>query len=465
MVISDTAPGGKVEYRRALAASFVFKFFVGASLALESDAPSFSPDFPLEYRSAGTAYERHPAHGVQYYSAVAPSEIVGQPQRHLAADLQVTGEATYTDDVRHTPDLLHAALVTSQKPHAKLLRVDPSGALALAGVAGYYGAKDVPGSNIIGPTKLDEEVFATQVVTCVGQVIGVVVAESEALARRAAKLVVVEYEDLPAILSCEDAIASEHFYDFSTGVQMVRGDVDPAFADCDHVIEGTFRAGGQEHFYLETNAACIVPQENDEFLLISSTQAPAKHQKYVSSVLGVYSHKIVSKAKRLGGGFGGKETRGIFLHCAIAVPSYHLKRPVRIMLDRDEDMQMTGHRHPFLMKYKVGFSKQGEIQVVDGKLYNNAGNSWDLSHAVMDRAILHSDGCYKLPKARFTVRTLSSSTLPIISHFPSSHTFHHLTLPFISHFPSSHTFLHLTLSFMNLSGQHVLDPSVIKHSL
>lgn len=160
------------------------------------------------------------------------------------------------------------------------------------------------------------------------------------------------------------------------------------------------QVGGQEHFYLETNAACVIPVENDEFVCMSSTQAAAKHQKFIASVLGIPANRVVSKTKRLGGAFGGKETRGIFLHSAIAVPAYHLRRAVRFMLDRDEDMQMSGQRHAFLAKYKVGFSKEGTVKAIDLQLYHNAGNSWDLSHAIMDRAMLHSDGCYVIPNVR-----------------------------------------------------------------
>ncbi|GAX80308.1 hypothetical protein CEUSTIGMA_g7746.t1 [Chlamydomonas eustigma] len=404
VVINDNAPGGKVEYRRALAASFVFKFFIGASLALERDTKAlFSPDFPPEYRSAGVTFERHPAHGVQFYATAPSTDVVGQPSRHMAADLQVTGEATYVDDIRHSPDVLVAALVLSTRPHARLLKVDPSAALTVEGVAGYFGAADIPGSNMIGPKMLDEEVFATNEVTCVGQVIGVVVAETEAAARRAAKMVAIEYEDLPYVMSCEEAIELGKYAqsnDFEN--VMKRGDVDACFAsgECDHIIQGTYKVGGQEHFYLETQACCIIPQENDEFLCISSTQAVAKHQKMIGSVLGVPAHKIVSKTKRLGGGFGGKETRGIFLHCAIAVPAYHLKRPVRIMLDRDEDMQISGQRHAFLTKYKVGFTSDGMVKAIDMHLFAGVGNSWDLSQAIIDRALLHSDGCYQIPHIR-----------------------------------------------------------------
>ncbi|KAG1664511.1 hypothetical protein FOA52_007775 [Chlamydomonas sp. UWO 241] len=203
-------------------------------------------------------------------------------------------------------------------------------------------------------------------------------------------------------MSTEEAADASAFHSYYHGKLFASGDVDTEFAPggCDRVIEGTFKCGGQEHFYLETNAATVIPYENDEYVAVSSTQAVAKHHKALSSVLGVPSSKIISKTKRLGGGFGGKETRSIWLHACVAVPAYHLRRPVKIMLDRDEDMQMTGQRHAFMAKYKVGFTNEGKVKALDLRLFNNAGNSMDLSGPVMDRAILHSDGTYCVPSVR-----------------------------------------------------------------
>eukprot|EP00878_Enallax_costatus_P021296 GHUV01022542.1.p1 GENE.GHUV01022542.1~~GHUV01022542.1.p1 ORF type:complete len:619 (+),score=146.78 GHUV01022542.1:134-1858(+) len=402
--VAPTAPGGRGEYRNSLSASFLFKFFVHVTLEMQKAHPdSFSLDLPSDYSSAAAVYQRPPVKGVQFHhpvpTATDGSAEVGKDYRHMSADLQVSGQAQYTDDLPLPPTALHAAFVTSTRPHAKLLSVDPSAALAMPGVAGYYSANDVPGDNHIGPIMHDEEVFATTEVTCVGQVIGVIVAETEPQARRAAKAVKVEYEDLPAVISIEDAIQANSFYE-QYGNSLQTGDLDAGFAAADHVVEGTLRLGGQEHFYLEPNAAIVIPVENDEYTLIASTQAPNKHQVYVASTLGLPMHKLVCKTKRIGGGFGGKETRSIFMHCAIAVPAYHLKRPIKAVLDRDEDMQMTGTRHPFLAQYKVGFTKGGQVTALHIDLYNNAGNSWDLSSAVMDRALMHADCVYKFPAQR-----------------------------------------------------------------
>ncbi|KAF8057662.1 XDH1 [Scenedesmus sp. PABB004] len=404
--VPATAPGGRGEYRNSLSASFLFKFYVHVCLEMAAAHPdSFDPQLPPDYASAAQPYHRPPVRGVQLHHPVPAacdgSAEVGKDYRHMSADLQVSGQAQYTDDVPLPPNTLHAALVTSTRPHARLLSVDHSAALAVPGVVGYFSAGDVPGDNAIGPVMRDELVFATDTVTCVGQVIGVVVAESEPAARRGAKAVAVEYEDLPAVISIEDAIAAGSFYE-AYGNSLATGDLDAGFAAADHVLEGTIRLGGQEHFYLEPNACVVLPAEDDEFTLFASTQAPNKHQVFVASALGLPMHKVVCKTKRIGGGFGGKETRSIFLHCAAAVPAFHTRRPVKLVLDRDEDMQMTGTRHPFLATYRVGFTADGAVTALDVHLYNNAGNSWDLSSAVMDRALMHADCVYKFPAQRVT---------------------------------------------------------------
>lgn len=397
--ISPEAPGGMVEFRRSLAASFLFKGLLWAAQQLEADAPGFASPFPENYRSAVKPYERPPSHGLQYFSAVPGEDVVGQPYRHMAADKQVSGAAQYVDDIQLPAGSLHSALVLSSRPHARITRLDTAAAAAMPGVHGVYTAKDVPGGNDIGPVLHDEELFASEVVTCVGQPIAIVAAETEAQARAAAKAVTVEYEDLPAILDIEDAIAAGSFFD-GWGHTVQSGDVDAALAGSECVLEGETKMGGQEHFYLEPNASIVIPGENDEYVSYSSTQCPDKHQKYISHVLGVPMHKVVVRTKRLGGGFGGKESRSGFINAAAAVPAYHLRRAVRIVLDRDEDMQITGQRHAFMGRYRVGFTREGRLQALDLHLYSNAGNSLDLSHGVMDRALMHADCVYRWPAFR-----------------------------------------------------------------
>ncbi len=411
--IDATAPGGMVEFRRSLAASFLFKGVLSAATALEADAPADSPfvlPFEESYRSAVQMYYRPSTCGLQYYSPSPEVDIVGQPYRHAAADMQVTGEAIYVDDMPLPPKTLHAAMIVSSKPHAKLISVDTAPAMALPGVAGIFTAADVPGGNDIGAVIHDEELFASEFVTCVGQPIGIVVAETEAEARAAARAVVVEYEDLPAILDIESAVAGNSFYEgWGHTIENFGGEIDEAFVSSDNsgenssqFLEGEVRMGGQEHFYLEPNAHLVIPGEDDEIVTYSSTQCPDKHHRYIAHCLGIPMHKVVVRTKRLGGGFGGKETRAAFLNAAAAVPAYILRRPVRLVLDRDEDMSMTGHRHPFMAKYKVGFTPKGQFTAMNIDLFNNAGNSLDLSHSIMDRALMHCENCYKVPLFRAT---------------------------------------------------------------
>lgn len=413
--IGPNAPGGMVEFRRSLAASFLFKGLVFAAQQLEAEVPSFHLPFPDAYRSAVVPYSRPPSHGLQYYSSVLQHDVAGQPYRHMAADLQVCGEAQYVDDILLPPGFLHAALVLSTKPHAELLRVDTSAALCMPGVRGVFTAANIPGRNDVGPVIHDEELFATGKVTCVGQVIGVVVGATEEQARAGAKAVLVEYRDLPAVLDIDDAIAAGSYFQ-EWGHRVERGDAAGCFASgvCDQVLEGEVKMGGQEHFYLEPNASIVIPQENNEILSYSSTQCLDKHQRYIAHVLNIPQHKVVCKAKRLGGGFGGKETRAAVYNAVCAVPAYHLRKAVRLVLDRDEDMCVTGQRHAFKARYKVGFSSEGKLLALDLQLYSNAGNSLDLSASIMDRALLHCDVVYNIPNLQaqgFVCRTnLPSNT-------------------------------------------------------
>ena len=308
----------------------------------------------------------------------AEGKQVGQAVMHQAAEVQVTGEAEYCDDIAKPVGTLHGALVMSTVPHARLVKVDPSAALAMPGVHGYFGAADVP-HNDTGPVVYDEEVFASEFVTCVGHQIGIVVAETQDIALEAARLVQVQYEELPALLSIDDAVAAGSYHEYPpfTDHTIEDGDVEAAMAACaaaGRVIEGEARCGGQEHFYLEPMANLVWCGDNDEVHTISSTQAPMKHQKLIAKALGLPCNKVVCKIKRVGGGFGGKETRAAFLNVCAAIPAFHLRKPVSLVLDRHVDMAITGARHAFLGKYKVGYSAEGKILALDMRLYNNAGN-------------------------------------------------------------------------------------------
>lgn len=401
--IKDDAPGGMVEFRKSLTLSFFFKFFLWVSQQISVKK---STGIPLSYLSAAQPFQRPSIMGSQDYEIRKHGTSVGSPEIHLSSRLQVTGEAEYTDDAPMPSHGLHAALVLSRKPHAKIISIDDSEAKSLPGIAGIFLAKDVPGDNQIGAVIHDEELFATQYVTCVGQVIGVVVADTHENAKLAAAKVVVEYEELPAILSIQEAVDAKSFHPNSERC-LKKGDVDICFqsGQCDKIIHGEVHVGGQEHFYLETQSSLVWTMDcGNEVHMISSTQAPQKHQKYVAQVLGLPMSKVVCKTKRIGGGFGGKETRSAFIAAAASVPSYLLNRPVKLTLDRDVDMMITGQRHSFLGKYKVGFTKEGRLLALDLEIYNNAGNSLDLSLSVLERAMFLSDNVYEIPNIRILGR-------------------------------------------------------------
>ncbi|XP_019642816.1 PREDICTED: xanthine dehydrogenase/oxidase-like [Branchiostoma belcheri] len=396
--LPPSVPGGMAEFRRTLTTSFFFKFFLSVQQRLNIK------DVPPPYRSACSLYHRESPHGSQMYQEVPEGQgredAVGRPIMHLSALKQVTGEAVYTDDMPPLQGELYVGLVLSKKAHAKILSIDPSAALQMPGVEMFVGAEDVPGSNITGPAVMDEEVFASEKVTCVGQVVGAVLADTQAHAQRAAKSVAVQYEDLePKIITIEDAILHQSFFHPINKIE--KGNLQEAFEKADQIIEGELRIGGQEHFYLETCAAIVVPHgEDGEMEIYCSTQNPAKTQMLAAKALGVPANRVVCRVKRMGGGFGGKETRTCVVSSVCAVAAHKAQRPVRIMLDRDEDMMMIGTRHPFLSRYKVGFMNDGRVVALDISLYNNAGNSLDLSRGVMDRALFHSDGGYTIPNVR-----------------------------------------------------------------
>ncbi|XP_031555377.1 xanthine dehydrogenase/oxidase-like [Actinia tenebrosa] len=401
--LAANAPGGQVSYRRSLTTSFFFKFYLMVTHKLSQIQSHNVTPLPEAYQSATKFHQKVSSRSIQTFQEVpadqSKDDVVGRPITHLSALKQATGEAVYVDDMPKYADELYLCLVLSQRAHAKVLSVDTSEATMMPGVHAYVCADDVPGSNHFGIAVADELVFYNEEVTSTGQVIGAIVAETQAQAQRAAKAVKIEYEDLPRILTIEEAIEAKSFFEPSMKIE--NGDLEKGFVQSDHVIEGEMRTGAQEHFYLETQATLAVPKgEDGEMEIFSSCQSPSTGQFLVAKSLGVPASRILMRTKRLGGGFGGKETRFSPLLAAVAVAANKVGRPVRCMLDRDEDMKNTGTRHAFLAKYKVGFKKDGSIQALDVKLYNNAGYSLDLSRAVMDRALFHSENCYRIPNIR-----------------------------------------------------------------
>lgn len=379
--LPDNAPGGMIHYRRTLTTSFFYKFYLYVSEKLALDSVTSRK----RELSAIPSFSRAISSGQQNYVSKEESYPVGCPVVHSSAHKQVTGEALYADDV--PTQAYHAALVGSKKAHAKLLRIDASAALELPGVVGFFSAKDISGKNEVGPIiKSDEPLFASDVVTAMGQPLGIIVATTHELACEASRLVEVEYEELPPIITIEQAIEQNSFYSH-VPLELERGNVSEAFKTCDQIVEGQVHMGGQEHFYLEPNCTLATPGELDEISILCSSQSPGKTQSLVAHVLGIPDNRVTVTVKRMGGGFGGKETRTIFVSCAAALAAFKLRKAVKLTLDRDVDMTTTGLRHPFLGKYKVGVNNDGSLQALQIELFSNAGNSLDLSIQVMERYV------------------------------------------------------------------------------
>ncbi|XP_067116672.1 aldehyde oxidase 5 [Osmerus mordax] len=401
--VSPLIHGGKVEYRKTLALSFFFKFYMQVVQDLHERDVSVN-GLPLEHVSALKPFKNEVPQGHHSFQLVPEcqpiDDPVGRPKEHQASYEQATGEAKYYDDLPPVQGELFVFMVTSTRAHAKLINIDPSEALGMSGVVTFLSARDVPGQNKRLWFNNPEELFAEEKVCCVGQIIGAVVAETREQARRAAQKVQVTYEDiLPVFFTIEDAIQHQSFFDPQRKLQ--RGDVDVAFKTVDHILEDEIYMGGQEHFYMETQGVIAVPKgENGELDLFVASQHSAYAQEIVGITLGIDSNKITCHVKRLGGAFGGKVMKIANLSAITATAAYKTGRAVRCSLDRGDDMLITSGRHPFLGKYKVGYNDDGTIVAVDITYYSNGGCTLDESSFILEKALLHMDNGYKIPNLR-----------------------------------------------------------------
>lgn len=313
--LAPSAPGGMIQYRRSLTISLFFKAYLHISEELERRSITIQKDVPERERSGAKTFHTLFPKNTQLYEKTPDhqpiEDPVGRPTVHMSALKQTTGEAIYCDDMPKWENELYLSLVLSTKAHAKILAIDPSDALKLEGVHRFFCAKDLgEHENEVGPIIHDEHVFVIDKVFSQGQVIGAIVADNQTLAQRAARMVKIEYEDLsPVIVTIEDAIKQDSFY--GPAKKMERGDYKKAFAESDHVISGECRMGGQEHFYLETHAAIAIPRDTDELEVFCSSQHPSEIQKLVAHVTGLSASRVSTRVKRMGGGFGGKESRGM----------------------------------------------------------------------------------------------------------------------------------------------------------
>ncbi len=322
---------------------------------------------------------------------------VGKKVPHDSATMHVAGEAQYIDDRLEFPNQLHLYARLSDRAHARITKLDVSPCYETPGVVIAITAADVPGELDIGPILPGDPLLADGKVEYVGQPVLAVAATDLDTARKAAMAAIIEYEDLPAVLSVEEALEKELFVAESHKQQ--RGDAAAGLRKAKHVIEGSLHIGGQEHFYLETQVSAVVPTEDGGSLVFTSSQNPTEVQKLVAKVLGVSMNKVVIDTRRMGGGFGGKETQAAGPACMAAVVARLTGRPAKMRLPRVDDMMMTGKRHPFFNQYKIGFDDSGRIEAAEIVVAGNCGYSPDLSPSIVDRAMFHSDNAYYLGEA------------------------------------------------------------------
>jgi xanthine dehydrogenase large subunit len=319
---------------------------------------------------------------------------VGQSRAHESAHLHVTGEAVFTDDIAELQGTLHAALGLSQRTHAVLQSINLDQVLASEGVIAVYTANDFPGTNQCGPIIHDDPILAAHKVEYVGQPIFIVVATSHDLARRAARKAQIDYDDLPAILTPQAARAANAMV--LPTLHLQRGDAQTAIDHAPHRLRGTLQVGGQEQFYLEGQISYALPKEDRSMLVYCSTQHPTEMQHVVAHALGLAAHQVQVECRRMGGGFGGKESQSALWAACAALCAHHLNLPVKLRADRDDDMLVTGKRHEFYYEYEVGFDQNGLILGAKVEMVLRAGFSADLSGPVATRAVCHFDNAYYL---------------------------------------------------------------------
>ena len=330
--------------------------------------------------------------------------------RHDSAHKHVTGLAEYTDDIPEPHGTLHAYLGLADRAHAEILSIDLEAVRSAPGVIGVLTPPDILHNDVSPVGKHDDPIFAERLVEFHGQPIFAVIAETRDLARRAAKKARIDYRDLPHVTDVAAAVAAD--YPFVTDpLKLERGEVEPALATAPHRLTAQMRVGGQDHFYLEGHIAFAVPGEDDDVTVYSSTQHPSEVQHMVAHVMGVPSNAVTIIVRRMGGGFGGKETQPNLCAAVAAVAAKKWRRAVKLRPDRDDDMVATGKRHDFLIDYDVGYDADGRVLAVDGVFAARCGFSADLSGPVTDRALFHADNAYFYPAVRLRSKPMKTNTV------------------------------------------------------
>lgn len=335
---------------------------------------------------------------------------MSRTMKNIDSFTHVRGESLFVDDLITRQDTLHGVVFDAPKAHGKITSVDYSKAAGLPGVVKIFTHKDIRGENQIGGIIPDEPLWAEDEVHFWGQPIAFIVAESEAIAKKARKLIEIEIEDLPVITTAIEAKEKGSFINAPRTFKL--GDTKSAFSDCDYVFEGETFSNGQEHLYLETQGCYAVPQENGNIKITSSTQGPTQVQKATARVLGVPMHKIEVDVIRLGGGFGGKEDQATPWAVMTAVAVQYLNKPVKYILSRHDDLRMTGKRHPYSSFFKIGLNKDLKIIAFEAEFLQNAGAAADLSPAIAERTLFHATNSYFVPNVNTVVHSCKTNLPP-----------------------------------------------------
>jgi len=344
-------------------------------------------------------------------TAITSGQIKGDIRTalpHDSAQKHVAGSAIYVDDIPTQPDTLVVLIAQSPHAHARITGMDLSAVAQAPGICRVISAADIPGENDCSPVYGDDPIFAEDAVCYVGQAVFAVAAETMVAARAAIGLAKISYEELPAILTIDQAMQTGSW--LGAAVTMASGDADAAIAAAPHRLDGRIEIGGQEHFYLEGQAALAIPGEDGDMLVHASTQHPSEAQHKIAAALGLANHAVTVETRRMGGAFGGKESQGNLPAVTAALAAYLTGRPAKTVYDRDDDFMLTGKRHDFRIDYLVGFDDEGRIL---GAVFEQAlrcGMSWDLSEGIAARAMCHADNAYCIPHMR------------VVSHRCKTHT-------------------------------------------
>lgn len=336
--------------------------------------------------------------------------IVGKNIPHDSAKGHVSGESVFIDDMPFAKNELYVDFLGSPYAHAKINNVDLNEASKIEGIVGLYTYKDLKGLNKFGPIIQDEHLLAEDHATFMYEPIVVIAGENKKAIEKAKKAIKLDIEELPPIFSIDDAIKNDSYIGVPRFIK--RGDIEEGFKNAENIIEGQFVSGGQEQFYLESQASIAYPGEDNNLVIHCSTQHPSEIQQIASRILGIDQSQVICITKRMGGGFGGKESQACHFAVMAGLVALKTKRPARIILTKDDDMCVTGKRHPFQNNYKVAFNNDGLITSMKVDLFSNGGAAADLSTSILERAMLHSDNAYYIPNVEINGRVCRTNLPP-----------------------------------------------------